>query len=242
MNDLTFCIPYYGKEQHHTNLLILCIQQIRKFYPTHRILVCKTTDSHIPPHLPSNIEIFHTFVDGSHVIGAIELLIRECKTTHFLLCHDSMFMMKALPDQTNIPYYSLWHFFDCREDFPVMRCVLNDSLITEHNHIEHMYQHQYNILWAGIFGPAFGGTMAMLQEFWKTLHISADNIQPYLGRNGLMMCERYFPLVLAHLGYNTLSSLNGSIFNQPGCFEVTEIPNLDSMEYKNFFYKIWQRR
>ena len=242
MNDLTFCIPYYGKEQEHTKILETCIKQIRIFYPKNRILVCKTSDSHMPEHLPSDIEIYNTFVDGSHMIGAIELLIRECKTTHFLLCHDSMFMMKALPDQTNIPYYSLWHFFDCKEDHPVMRCVMNDSLITEHNHIEHMYDNEFNIRWAGVFGPAFGGTMAMLQEFWKILNINTNNIQPYLGRNGLMMCERYFALVITHLGYNTLSSLNGTILHQPGCFEVTEIPNFDLMEYSNFFYKIWKRR
>jgi len=89
MEYITFCIPYYGKELVHTELLRRSIESIRLYYPTNPILVCKTSDSHLPEDL-SGVEVYSTFVDGSHIYGAIELLTRVCKTKHFLICHDSI--------------------------------------------------------------------------------------------------------------------------------------------------------
>lgn len=41
MDSITFCIPYYGKEMGDTDILSTCVSNIRKYYPTNPILICK---------------------------------------------------------------------------------------------------------------------------------------------------------------------------------------------------------
>jgi len=243
--DLTFCIPFYGKEPNHTRILEVCIQQIRKFY-TNRILICKTSDSYMPDlSTYENISIFNTFIDGSHVLGAIELLTRECTTQNFLICHDSMFFLKPLPDHIlSLPYYSLWHFNTYRENHPIPDYINYHSTLTveQKDDALTLYETAYGIKWNGLFGPAFGGKLTMLHEFWTKLGITPEKITPYLGRQGLMMCERYFPLVLASLGYDTTSSLNGLIFHHPHAFSVSSPPDFNTVTYPGYLFKVWLRR
>jgi hypothetical protein len=110
MDEITFCIPYYGPPPFDfTELLLVCVERIRRFYPQNRILICKTSDTKTPNI--SGIEIYDTFIDGSHVIGAMELLIKKIKTKNFLIIHDNMFFLKSLPENiTSVDLYRMWHF------------------------------------------------------------------------------------------------------------------------------------
>ena len=243
--NITFCIPYYGKNPSHTTILSTCISQIRKYYPVNPILVCKTSDSYMPSDITYiNLKVFNTFVDSSHVIGAVELLIKECKTSHFIICHDSMFLIKELPKSVlDYRIFPLWHFNSHRYDFPIIECIKEDSTITDTEQIAYMYNNEYAIKWYGLFGPAFGGQFEVLKEFWSILNINPININKYLGRNGINMCERYFSLIFTYMGIDTQKSLNGDIFKQPSAFKATEIPDFNKLKYENsYFYKIWQGR
>jgi hypothetical protein len=230
--DITFCIPYYGKEEAHKELLTTCIRQIRKFYPDSPVIVCKTSNSYMPDSLEGPTTIYDTFVDGSHIFGAIELLTRVCKTKHFLICHDSMFMLKPLPAKVlHQPLYPLWHFNEASVYFydGLVRSLVPKSLPIK------IEQREYN----GVFGPAFGGTLESLKTVWELLAI--NDIKPYLWRTGLMGAERVLAIVFMYMGCAT-ESLNGNINKHPDVFKVTEIPDFSKLTYDSYFFKVWKQR
>ena len=249
MNSITFCIPYYGKEPVHMDLLRTSITQLTSFYPENPILICKTSDSHMPD-LTSypTVKVYDTFVDGSHIIGAIELLIRKCDTTRFLIVHDSMFLLKALPPNIlDRPFYSLWHFNEESSSFyngdhaPFM----NYFKISEEERLrmDMGFRSNPDRQWNAIFGPAFGGTMETLRIMWSILDINEQNVAPYLGRHGLMASERVIAFVCIYMGFNTAHSLNGNIYQHPNVFTVSSIPDFSKVVYPHsYFYKIWIRR
>jgi len=242
MDSITFCIPYYGKEIGDTDILSTCIANIRNYYPTNPIVVCKTSDSHMPTDV-SGIEIHTTFVDGSHIFGAIELLTRICKTKHFLICHDSMFLRKPLPPHIlHRPLYPLWHFNESTCYFYDRRLqgLVHSSAFEEKEALVTRIQSQNE--WNGIFGPAFGGTLESLKTLWDILHIRRDTIAPYLGRDGLMASERLLAIVFIYMGFSTEYSLNGNIYKHPDVFKVGNIPDFSTVLYDSYFYKIWRKR
>ena len=251
MESITFCIPFYGKEEKHTLILKTCVERIRLFYPNNPILICKTSDSLFPDlSMYGAIDIHNTFVDGSHVIGAIELILRKCTTEKFLICHDSMFLLKELPSR--ILYrelYSLWHFkehlqYIYQQDVRVKFCIGNTKI--KHEDLEvilEMGSSELNRVCTGLFGPAFGGSVHTLKKVWEILNISEETIQPYLGRPGLMASERVFAVIFKYMGVDTSLSLNGNIFEHPGAFEVNTIPPFENVNYpSSYFFKIWQKR
>lgn len=243
MEYITFCIPYYGKELVHTELLTRSIESIRLYYPTNPILVCKTSDSHLPEDL-SGVEVYSTFVDGSHIYGAIELLTRVCKTKHFLICHDSMFLMKPLPDSVlHKPLYPLWHFneYNCYFHDTYIQSLTNAILIDNKDIFLQKFTESKE--WNGIFGPAFGGTLETLKILWKILNIQKETIGPYLGRTGLMGAERLIAIVCIYMGLDTKESLNGNIYKHPNVFNVdVDIPDLSTVNYDSYFLKVWRKR
>lgn len=212
-------------------------------------MVCKTSESLMPDlSTYSNVHIFNTFKDNSHILGAIELLIRECKTENYIICHDSMFLLKPLPeDILNRNYYSLWNFNSYKYcELTEIQSKLCDTTLTS-DQIKNMadiYENSFPTVWCGIFGPAFGGHLTVLREVWSILNIGLHNVDYYLGRSGIHLCERYLALLFTHLGCDTVSSLNGNIFNQPKLFHgAMEIPEFSTIDYPNsYFYKIWQFR
>ena len=249
MNSITFCIPFCGTNPYHITVLETCIKRIQIFYPNNTILVCKTSDSLMPDlSTYSNLHIFNTFKDNSHILGAIELLIRECKTENYIICHDSMFLLKALPeDILNRNYYSLWNFSNYKYcELNEIQHKLYDTTLTSDQkaNLADMYENSFPTTWCGIFGPAYGGHLTVLREVWSISNIGLDNIVKYLGRSGIHLCERYLALLFTHVGCDTLSSLNGNIFNQPKLFHgAMDIPEFSTVEYPNsYFYKIWQFR
>ena len=230
--DITFCIPYYGKEEANTELLTTCIGQIRKFYPDNPIIVCKTSDSFMPNSLEGPTTVYDTFADGSHIFGAIELLTRVCTTKHFLICHDSMFLLKPLPAKVlHQPLYPLWHFNEASIYFydGLVQSLVPQSLPVK------IEQKEYN----GVFGPAFGGTLESLKTVWELLAIR--DIKPYTGRIGLMASERILAIVFMYMGCAT-ESLNGNIYKHPDVFKVKDIPDFSKITYDSYFFKIWKQR
>jgi hypothetical protein len=251
MENITFCIPYYGKEEKHTAVLKKCIDHIIKIYPNNQIIICKTSDSYILDlEMYQNIKIFNTFKDGSHIIGAIELLIRECKTSHFIICHDSMFLLRPLPiDILFEKYYSLWYFEKYRSfDNLVHEYLIKDTVIDSkyHDHLIHIYHNFFRKKWFGVFGASFGGKTEILNEIWNVLNITPENIDKYIGRYGLKVFERYLGIIIYYIGYDTLYSLNGSIFDHPNPFWLTiediDKNNYNTHNYQGYFIKSWQAR
>jgi hypothetical protein len=245
MEDITFCIPFYGKEPAHTDLLKTSIQQIKTYHPANKILICKTSDSYMPDI--SGVDIYDTFVDGSHIIGAIELLIRKCDTKHFLIIHDSMFLLKPLPVAVlDKPLYSLWHFheqaryFYSNEISPMIRALRLPA--EELANLDTMFTSAREKEWNGVFGPAFGGSIETLQTAWSILNVDATSVKSYLGRPGLMASERVIAIIFIYMGFNTGQSLNGNIYGHPNVFEGSTIPDFANIEYKSYVYKIWKKR
>lgn len=241
MEGITFCIPYYGKEPKHTELLTRCIESIRSYYPINPILVCKTSDSYLPDL--SGVEVFTTFVDGSHIYGAIELLTRVCKTKHFLICHDSMFLMKALPHSVLYKaLYPLWHFNELNWYFhdEYIKTLTKTALIHDKTFLQRFNEQKE---WNGIFGPAFGGTLENLKILWEIVNIKSDTIGPYLGRKGLMGAERLIAIAFMYMGCDTEESLNGNIYKHPNLFKVdADIPDFSTVKYDSYFFKVWKQR
>ena len=118
-NQITFCIFYYGKEQKHTKNLETNIKQVIKFYPDNPILICKTSDSYMPDiSIYKNVKVFNTFIDNSHIFGGINLLLKACRTSHFIIYHDSMFLLKPLPENIfEKELYTLWYFKKSNGEF-----------------------------------------------------------------------------------------------------------------------------
>jgi len=251
MESITFCIPFYGKEEKHTLILKTSVERIRLFYPNNPILICKTSDSIFPDlSMYSAIDVHNTFVDGSHVIGAIELLLRKCTTENFLICHDSMFLLKELPSRVVYKeLYALWHFkeqfqYFYHQDLRVKSCMAATKIsYGELEVILEMGSSELNRLCTGLFGPAFGGSIPTLKKVWDLLNISEETIQPYLGRQGLMASERVFSIIFKYMGFDTSLSLNGDIYAHPGRFETNTIPPFENVNYlSSYFFKIWQGR
>jgi len=194
------------------------------------------------------VKVYDTFVDGSHIIGAIELLIRNCDTTRFLILHDSMFLLKALPSSIlDRIFYSLWHFneqsryFYSNEIEPFVKSFRIPE--NERLRLTNMFRQNPTKEWNGIFGPAFGGTIEMLRIMWLILNITEKNVSSYLGRHGLMASERVLAIICMYMGFNTEQSLNGNIYKHPNAFNATAITDYASLcDPNSFFYKVWKNR
>lgn len=246
---LTFCIPYYGKEEKHKDVLLTAVTQIRRFHPEERILICKTSDSLIYDFSSfKNVEVHTTFVDGSHIYGAMELLTRECTTENFLLCHDSMFLLNALPQHMlEKDLYSLWYFAEQAQYFypsDIEAFVRRTQIPREYQqYIGTEYRHFPEREQFGLFGPAFGGKLSTLTEAWRLLDISPETIGPWLGRVGLLASERVMAILFRYMGYDMKDSLNGTIYAHPNAFDATTIPDFAEIQYAgSSMWKIWQKR
>lgn len=244
MDDLTFCIVHYTKEIQHTKLIINCLNQIRKYYPNNRIIICNNRKSIIVPEIfDYNIEIFNSFYDDSHVYGAINLVANKVKTNNYIILHDSMFLLKELPNDILLQdFYPLWHFTQCRDNYNFNNMFENDLLIPEQDIdlIKNIYNNEYNITWFGVFGGAFGGITSKIHNLNYILNINSSNINNYIGRENLMKSERYLSVLFSYLGSKINNSLNGCMYTQyPNSSFIIPDFNLESNFY---FAKIWVGR
>jgi hypothetical protein len=211
--------------------------------------VCKTSDSLIYDFSSfNNVEIHTTFVDGSHIYGAMELLTRECTTEKFILCHDSMFLLNTLAeDMLEKDLYSLWYFPEKARYFysPDIEAVIRRTQLPYkyQQDIGAEFRHFPEREQFGLFGPAFGGKLHILKEAWRLLGITPESIGPWLGRVGLLASERVMAIVFRYMGYDMKDSLNGTIYAHPNAFEGADIPDFAKILYTgSSVWKTWQKR
>jgi hypothetical protein len=257
MNNFVFLIIHHSNNEKHLFILDRCVKSIREIYNNSRIIICKTSVSVVSDEFIEkyNVEINNTLYDGLHVYGGINLIVNDSTINNYILIHDSMILLKELPNEIlGKNFYSLWDFsiaMDLTEE--TLKDYLLDTNLDENkkNNILSTYKNNFPHFWRGIFGPAFGGNRETLTYLWKTLNINENNYHKYLGRNNIMNAERYIALMAYELKLlNNFSygySLNGSIFDQPHGWNNDSINYLTLEEIKKlncdkYLFKTWMSR
>ena len=259
MDKLIFCIAHHSDSNVHTELLSNCIMSIREYYPFNKIIIVKTSTSNIPYSiLDDNIYVYNKYNDNTFIIGVLPTILDILKEgDNYILIHDSMYLINKLP--SNILYnefYSLWNF---DKDFNFTEVEFNELLdlinIEYPEKLREIYK-KYGILWRGCFGPAFGGNYNFLKKLETILNIE-DNQNYYIGRNKLLLSERFIPVIIEYIrmidnsNYNTtqILCLNGSIYDHPNSFMKNEnissaaIKKLSKVNnYNKYFFKLWFSR
>ncbi len=236
-------------------MLLKCIQSIIIHYPYNPILVCRTSTSlPIPIQLPPNVSVYTTTLDGTHVIGAIDCLLKYCKTTHYILLHDSMFLLRRLPESIlSKNFYGLWYFFKNPQDLTdeLLDRYLEISTFTEKesSEIRFLFKEGLDTKWRSIFGPAFGGTLETLKTLANKIHISDSTLHAFVGRDSLMACERYIPLIAIFTGLldpiDDTWSLNGDISKHSTNIPTTLHSSFELLQLawgQSYFCKFWLGR
>ncbi len=258
MESLVFCIVHHSASELHTLILDKCILSIKTYHKNNKIIVCHTSTSIIPKNMLEydNVTYVNTPLDGSHVYGAIHMLLSYDGIDNYILMHDGMILLKPLPDNIlNKKFYFLWHFEICGHDYQniIINLINNNNLSGENkDNLINKYKTGFPSLWKGLFGPAFGGNIESLKKLWDTLDISKNNLCNYIGRDHIMMAERYISLVSNQLGiidtFLDSYSLNGRIESHPHVFQrIADINNIDSLinqnqNYNSYMFKIWLGR
>lgn len=256
MDSVLFCVMHHSTCDFHTEVFDKCILSIKNFHPNNKILVCYTSTSVIPQHMLqySNVTYQLTPIDGTHVYGTMSVLVKIIDVENYILLHDSMILLKPIGENVlNKRFYFLWYFnalyhqnYDkvvnliCNTKFDYKsKCELLDK-----------YNNQSGNTWIGLFGPAFGGKITILKKMWDMLNIDETNLKNYVGKDQIMMAERYIPLIATYMGIvdifpNTIS-LNDSIEFQP--YKFTKPSNIDHVNqvinapYNSYMCKIWLMR
>lgn len=275
--DITFCIIHHATHPNHLKLLDKCIESIRMFYTDNEIIVCKTSISKLvdaerykqkikltagrirflqeQPKVNNeikNVSMITSPLDGTTVIGAIDICVRHCRTSNFILIHDSMFILKRIPEDiftNNI--FPLWCFTDefTYEFYDFKEFIINsnfddtdtinftDSTITAKR------------AGYGVFGGVFGGDLKTLTFIHEKLNFS-NNLDKFVGHYNLQKLERFFGVLFDALKLSPKGlSLNGDIRNHPNAFvrsnhnlEVeTYLSSLKS-SYSSYMGKMWLTR
>lgn len=259
MNSLTFFVVHHATSELHTYVLDKCISSIKLHHPESKIIICKTSTSNIPVNLNvGNIEIVNTPIDSTHVYGGLYMLVDRTDIENYVFLHDSMVLLKRLPDEIfNKRFYFLWHFDiypdDCHE---IVRSLVDNICILSPDSKQSLLYKFYNKFveeWRGLFGPAFGGNFKTLQLFWNTLNVNLDTLHIYLDRRHLRAAERYFSLVANELNiidnFENSYSLNDNIELCPNAFHATycteEVDNILNYSHNScnaYMCKFWLLR
>lgn len=254
MDKLIFVIVHHSTSKKDTELLIECIQCIRNYYPINNIKIIKTSTTNIPYEIiDSNIEIYNKINDNSFIIGCLPILEQICDDDdNYILIHDSMYIVKELPELLlKLDIYTLWDFdsnFDFNEnEFNIILKIFN---IDYPEILIDLYRNKYSKTWKGCFGPAFGGKISFLKKMINILNLD-KSLQYFEGRQKLMLTERIIPLIInyiniIHNNNDTLYSLSGSIYKHPNfCTKNKDISISNIQEilhitnYNAYFYKLW---
>ena len=256
MESILFCVMHHSTCSFHTEVFDKCISSIKKFHPNNKILVCYTSTSVIPQHMLeyTNVTYQLTPIDGTHVYGAMSILTKLNDVDNYILLHDSMILLKPISDSVlNKRFYFLWYFqalyhqhYDkviqliCNTKFDYKsKCELLDK-----------YHNQTNSTWIGLFGPAFGGKIEILKKLWNMLNIDDSNLVNYVGKDQIMMAERYIPLIATYMEivdiFPNVISLNDSIEKQPYKFirseNINNVNQVINAPYNSYMCKIWLMR
>lgn len=230
------------------------ILSIREHYPRSPILICKTSDSEVGDCSGlGDIQVFNTFCDGSHILGAMELLVRELKTNHFIILQDSMFLLRPLPEGIKTRHiYPLWSYGGPDgTDYDIVKYVAEiDKNAGIKLDLIKMYINDFQKTWSVCAGPALGGTSDALKYLWKFMNISSENVGKFIGRKWMETSEYYLGLVYTGLNmfepFPETYALNGNWAEHPGCmsgryidYSISEMRELYPTSY---FFKVWRAR
>lgn len=197
-----------------------------------------------------NITVHNTPLVNSHIYGAMMLLSNiEDNNTSYCLLHDSMALLKPLPESIlEKRFYYHWHFDRCMDwergivTGHICTTTLSDKskqgLIALYNNCSQ---------WHGLFGPAFGGNIRTLKEIIHIIGLSQDNLYKFCGRTELMVAERLLAIIPTYMGvvdpFPGSYSLNGCIFNHPQAWhDITSMLSLQDIKiinYDSFMFKSW---
>jgi hypothetical protein len=260
MDSLLFCVMHHSTCSFHTEVFDMCISSIKKHYPKNKILVCYTSTSVIPDHMKkyTNVVYQSTPMDGAHIYSAMSMLIQidsdMTKVENYILLHDSMILLKPLPnDILDKRFYYLWHFDALYYQFSdkVIHLICNTKFTyAEQCELLEKYNNEAGITWSGMFGPAFGGKISILKELWGKLNIDHDKLKNYVGKEYIMMAERYLAVIASYMKIvdtfpNTMA-LNGSIEDNPYRFckpyNMHDVNIILSEKYDAYMTKIWLMR
>lgn len=260
MDSLLFCIMHHSTSPFHTEVFDLCISSIKKHHPQNKILVCHTSTSSIPVHMLNykNVVYHQTPMDGAHIYSAMSMLIQIdsdiTKVEDYVLLHDSMILLKPLPnDILTKRFYYLWYFDTLyhQSSDKVIPLICNTKFTyKEQCELLDKYNNQAGQSWLGLFGPAFGGKISILKELWVKLNIDNDKLKNYVGKEYIMMAERYLAVIASYMNIidtfpNTIS-LNGSIEDNPFRFtkpyNMYDVSIILSQQYDAYMSKIWLMR
>jgi len=259
MDKLIFLIVHHSTSDLHTYVLKKCINSINEFHSGNRIIICKTSTSVIPNDIYAfnNVRVINTPLDGSHIYGAIHLLVNsnEIKDNdNYVLMHDSMILIKRLPDTVlDKRFYYLWHFATyyhhmIEHTIPVIES--NPKLTTdEKREIINLYHTGMGTKWIASFGPAFGGNITALKILHDKLNITTDELPRYACREHIMGAERYLAVMATWLNlvdyFDGTMSLNNDIHCQPDRFvetkSMTSVDNINT-NINAYMWKYWLMR
>lgn len=253
MKDITFCYYFYNPDGQYFDMLRKSILSIREHYPNNPIFVCKTSDSEMGDCSGLNVQVFNTFFDGSHALGAMELLVRECKTKYFILLQDSMFLLRPLPETILSKHlYPLWTYHGPDgTDYDIVKYVaeINKNGKIKLDLVE-LYLNEYQKTWWTCFGPALGGTHHALSYLFQFMNINLENIHKFVGRQWIETLEKYLGLLMCGLNmfepFEKTCSLNGNSADHPGCmggiYVSATIEEMRELNPNSYFFKVWRSR
>ena len=255
MNDITFCIVHHATTPLHSFIFEKSISSVRKFHPANRIVVCCSSVTVVPEHILEyeNTSFVYTPMDGSHVYGAMYVLLQLEGVKEYVLMHDSMILLKAFPESVlGRKFYTMWHFQSSYHDHT--ENVIGSICNTKFDYrgkcaLLESYNEKAGVDWIGCFGPSFGGDIGALRELWEMMNVE-DNLANFKGRVQLMAAERFVAVVASFMKlvepFPGTYSLNDSIEHQPYKFRKSETEE-DVMQvvesgYNAYMCKIWQGR
>lgn len=256
MESILFCVMHHSTCSFHSEVFDLCISSIKKFHPNNKILVCYTSTSVIPNHMLDYTNVTYTLtpVDGTSIYGAMATLVKITDVENYILLHDSMILLKPLCDDVLTKrFYFLWYFnalYHQNYD-KVVQLICNTKFSYEdQSKLLDKYHNQSGNTWIGLFGPAFGGKIEILKQLWNMLNINDDNLINYVGKDQIMMAERYIPLIATYMKivdiFPETVSLNDSIEYQPHKFRSPEnlhaVNQIINHPYNSYMCKIWLMR
>jgi hypothetical protein len=203
-----------------------------------------------------NVGYHLTPMDGAHIYSAMSILngIDSNVLENYVLIHDSMILIKPLPDDIlDKRFYFLWYFDALYNQFAdkVIPLICNTNFTyQERCELLNKYNNEGGTSWIGLFGPAFGGKISILKQLWHKLNITNETLKNYIGKEYIMMAERYISLIASYMKiidtFPLTTSLNGSIEDNPYRFikpsNMYEVNIILNHPYSAYMSKIWLMR
>jgi hypothetical protein len=209
--DLGFIMLRHVNSEISNNYWIICYNQIRKFYPTNKILLIDDNSNYDLISKDIELTMTNTTIIQSEYKGRGEILPYYYYLSNKLfdiavVIHDSVFIQRYIDFGTDNRFiWEFEHHWDNMEDESKMINVLN-------NH-EELYDYYLNkSIWKGCFG-----TMTIINhDFLKILEnkYNISNLVNYITcRQDRMALERVFGCLFAKENEKNTPSMLSNIHN-----------------------------